>query len=364
MSTFIVLRCGPIDARWLQREVGKFTEDDIVNLDTGHALVRMGLARDTFNVITPRRAFPENDFRDRIVQLSRQRYCHHVSEVEKLLARRNEEERFWIVDGQGNVFTGDDVKKGRAPSPRPQRTRPSDTPEQPTPETEDSGAQATAREETARVSSEGERVAERIPEDEKRGVVEAEKDALFRRASRKAKVTKEKGESQHRYLQSLIKRIAEEYGFRATIEKPTPDRQGRVDVSLEGRSKRIAFEVSMTTTDEQELSNITKCISAGYDKIVSCSPERRTLNKVMALAEKRLSEADLEKVLFLRPEELPFFLEREAAEESNREETVKGYRVKVQYQPVDEAEKRAKREAVAQVILQALRRLKDKDPTE
>ena len=41
------------------------------------------------------------------------------------------------------------------------------------------------------------------------------------------------------------------------------------------------------------------------------------------------------------------------------EERVKGYKVKVQYQPLEEEEKKAKREAVAQVILQSLRRQKE-----
>jgi len=38
---------------------------------------------------------------------------------------------------------------------------------------------------------------------------------------------------------------------------------------------------------------------------------------------------------------------------------VKGYRVKVQYQAVQESEKKVKREAVAQVILKAMRRMKE-----
>lgn len=61
-----------------------------------------------------------------------------------------------------------------------------------------------------------------------------------------------------------------------------------------------------------------------------------------------------------QPRELP---PKEGRREE-RSERVKGYRVKVQYQPVAEGEKQARREAVGQVILQALRRLKDKEPTE
>ncbi|GAI23102.1 unnamed protein product, partial [marine sediment metagenome] len=138
---------------------------------------------------------------------------------------------------------------------------------------------------------------------------------------------------------------------------PTPDGVGRVDVGLERDGKRIACEVSLTSTDKQELSNIEKCLTAGYDKILLCSPDKRTLDKVKSLTIQKLKESDKEKVLFFQPEELFSYLEEEAALVKSKEERVKGYKVKVRYQPVGETEKKVKREAVGQVILQALRRL-------
>ena len=45
-------------------------------------------------------------------------------------------------------------------------------------------------------------------------------------------------------------------------------------------------------------------------------------------------------------------------EEFSVQERAKGYKVKVKFQPVAEEEKRTKREAVAQVIVEALRRLR------
>ncbi len=60
------------------------------------------------------------------------------------------------------------------------------------------------------------------------------------------------------------------------------------------------------------------------------------------------------------PDELFFFLEEKAAVEAYKEDRVKGYKVRVHYQPVKESEKKAKREAVAQVMLQALKRMKEK----
>lgn len=81
-------------------------------------------------------------------------------------------------------------------------------------------------------------------------------------------------------------------------------------------------------------------------------------------SKRTLAQNLTEKVLFLQPDELLFYPDQEAAREASREERVKGYRVKVEYQPVAEREKQERREAVGQVILQALRRLKDKDPAE
>ena len=60
------------------------------------------------------------------------------------------------------------------------------------------------------------------------------------------------------------------------------------------------------------------------------------------------------------PGELFSYLETEAATLAGKEERVKGYRVRVQYQALEEEEKKTKREAVAQVILQSLRRQKEK----
>ena len=132
-----------------------------------------------------------------------------------------------------------------------------------------------------------------------------------------------------------------------------------MDVSLERDGKRIACEISVTTSDEQELSNIEKCLASGYEKVILCSPERKGLEKTKALVVKRLKSSNQEKVLFFQPEELFFYLEKEAASFAGKEERIKGYKVKVHYQPVVEADKKIKREAVGQVILQALRRMKE-----
>lgn len=169
-----------------------------------------------------------------------------------------------------------------------------------------------------------------------------------------------KGGPQHKYLQALIKRMAEEKGFRAIIEKAILG-GGSVDVSIERDGKLIACEISETTSDSHELKNIEKCLAAGYEKVILCSQEKKFLEKVRAGSEKGLRRDEVARVLFLQPEELYFLLEEEAASLAGKEERVKGYRVKTSFSPVREGEKKTKREAVAKVILGAMKRMK-KEP--
>jgi hypothetical protein len=155
--------------------------------------------------------------------------------------------------------------------------------------------------------------------------------------------------------------MAEASGYRAIIEKPIADGSGQVDVSLERGEYKIACEVSITSTDQQETANVKKCLAAGYDTVNLCSPKKRLLQRVKKLATEKLEECDKERVLFLEPEELFSHLAEETPEEAEGEQRVKGYKVRVRYQPVKEAEGQAKREAIAKVVLEALRRLREEE---
>lgn len=169
-----------------------------------------------------------------------------------------------------------------------------------------------------------------------------------------------KVEREHRRLQHLIKHLAEQSGYLATIEQPTTDGQGRVDVGLEQDGKRIACEISVTTPPEHELANIRKCLASEYDTVILCSPEKKALEKIRNLCTKKLAEPELQRVLFLEPDALVMFFEEEAAKNAGKTGKVKGYKVKLNFQPQSEAEKKSKRQAVAQVVLQSFKRDKQK----
>lgn len=149
--------------------------------------------------------------------------------------------------------------------------------------------------------------------------------------SKDAPLRKNKPETQHRYLQNLIKRMAESRGYKAMIEAPTPDGKGRVDVSLERNGKRIACEISSTTTDVWEIHNVEKCLAADYTEVIVCSSDLKNLERIKKQIENKLTKEQQAKVYAFEPQEIFIHLDALAAKEATVEKVVKGYRVKVEY---------------------------------
>lgn len=131
-----------------------------------------------------------------------------------------------------------------------------------------------------------------------------------------------------------------------------------MDISLERDEARIACEISVTSTEKQELGNVGKCLAAGYDKVVLLASDAKVLNRLKETVSEELDAVCRERVLVLLPDELAGYLEEQEAEAAAREETVHGYKVKVQYKPLGEHEKDARKQAISQIILGALKRLK------
>jgi hypothetical protein len=135
---------------------------------------------------------------------------------------------------------------------------------------------------------------------------------------------------EHRYLQTFIKKMAEEYGYKATLEVPTSDGSGFVDVALEKDGNRIAVEISITTSAEWELHNIEKCLAAGYAKVVVCSSNGAKRAAIEQRINTSVPKRDQDKISVIGPEDISsLFNESRDTEPSTT--MMKGYRVKVQY---------------------------------
>lgn len=168
--------------------------------------------------------------------------------------------------------------------------------------------------------------------------------------SPKEKIAVQKDESHHRYLQALIKKMAESRGFKALIEEPTPDGNGRVDVHIERNGKRIAVEICNTTEPDWEVHNIEKCFNAGYDLIVACSDESKSLKNIQKKVDTLLTTEIRSKVVFFEPHAFFQHLDEELAKEASTEVRTKGYRVKVEYSAVSAEEAKQKNNSIVKTV--------------
>jgi hypothetical protein len=164
-----------------------------------------------------------------------------------------------------------------------------------------------------------------------------------------------KGGAQHRYLQSLIRELGQQQGFRATVEAPAGE--GQADVLLERDGLRVAFEVSVTTPTGHETANLRKCLAAGVDHVAlvlvkSRATGARYRDTVLA----GLEEAERCRVSFLTPEELPDYVQTLSPAPDSTEQVVKGYRVKVSRVVASAEETQTRRDAVARIVARSLSR--------
>lgn len=170
-----------------------------------------------------------------------------------------------------------------------------------------------------------------------------------------------RGGAQHKYLQQLLKRWGEEKGYRATIEKPVLGGVGSVDIVLERGDVSIACEISVTTTVDHEIGNLQKCLAAGFSHVVFVSSEKKVLQKARKLFEDAVGPTSAERVHLFTPEDFLFFLESLEVDQRTDEQSVLGYKVKVAYKQTTRDDQRARKDAIAQAIMKAMKRMRDRD---
>jgi hypothetical protein len=158
-----------------------------------------------------------------------------------------------------------------------------------------------------------------------------------------------------------VRRWALGKGYKTTIEKQILDGLGSVDVALEKEGRSIACEIGVTTTVEHEVGNVQKCLAAGFEYVVLLLVDRKAVAKAKESIAAALNEEERARVHVLTPGEFFAFAETLEAGVAGKDGKVRGYKVKVQYQAVGEEEKKAKKQAISQVIMNAVRRLKGGD---
>lgn len=112
-----------------------------------------------------------------------------------------------------------------------------------------------------------------------------------------------------RYRRS-IKRLAEEFGFRAIIEEQTLDGSGKVDVGLTRYETNIACEVSVTTSVTHEINKIKRLLKMPYQKILMLSPKANHLQNIRSRSKEVFSSEQFKRIAFYSTDECSeFFLE-------------------------------------------------------
>lgn len=160
-----------------------------------------------------------------------------------------------------------------------------------------------------------------------------------------------KGGPQHRYVQHLVKGLAEERGFRAVIEEAVSG--GQVDVGLHRGDLAIACEISVTSTAPYEARNVAKCLAAGFTHVLAVAADAKRLRTVEKAVRAVVSDEAAARVVFLTPDGVADALDAFAPplEEAT---IVRGYKVKVSRTFVSEDEAGDRRATVARVIAQSL----------
>lgn len=305
----VCFRLGDLDAKKLEDGFSHFDAHDLQNLGVGEAIVRMERNEFDFNLKTQPLPTIDSDQarlrREQITEISRKHYGRKPEQTQLLMPTG-------IAATDSAVTTSHDSQIEResqvipAPASPPARVAHQDHPKSP----------------------------------------QAKPAPLGR------------GGQEHKYLQHLIKRLADDQGFCVTIEQPVLGGVGSVDVTLEKGSRKIACEISVTSTPEYEVKNIEKCLAAGFDPVIVVSNNKRALTKIKKHALDMLTRESMERVLIIQADDLPSLLEHYAQEDPGTESTVKGYRVKVKRRAVTGEDAELRKAAISKVLLKTLHGLR------
>jgi hypothetical protein len=284
----ICFKLGDFDAKKLESGFSNFDSNDLQNLNIGDAIVRVGKNTDDFSLRTfPLEPVAKNENNRIIIENSREKYSRKISEIEKDL----------------NSFLTIPIEAKK-----------NFTEEKP----------------------------------ERKEEIQKEKTDISEKSREYLENFKEKEEvREHRYLQTFIKKIAEQRGFKASIEEVVEN--GRIDVSLLKDSIHIACEIAVSNSVEYEVKNINKCLNAGYSLICVISKDEKHLEKIREKATNEIERKDI--IHFFTPNQMTEFLDSLTQKEEKEVKRIRGYRVKVNYTTVNQTELKEKNQDIAEKVL-------------
>jgi hypothetical protein len=278
VGTLVCFRCGIVDAPILQRELGVFTTDDLLNLEPGKAIVRMGRAGAAFNLDIPAIQTPRVSFKAKIIRLSRERYCRKRSEVEAQLTRPSTDKV--VIGATRHIEQYDPVELAFLERVA---KHPDDAVTAICSALDLSGSKSSRiRKELCRKGLLTE-VETRLGRKGRRAIYAVPTFKGYQAIGESP--PRGRGGSVHKHFVEVIARWAMQKGYQ--IAKEYKLEEGWVDLVLSRDGQATAIELSVTSTAEREMNNMNKCLEAGYPRVVMLFLDRgvqqRYLNQVNEL---------------------------------------------------------------------------------
>lgn len=316
--TRIVFRVGDDDARKLADGFSYFEAEDVQNLEVGHALTRVERSDYDFNLSVPPPVESDGGQaigrRQEIVTASREKYGMLRTDVEVMLRQA------WEVES---------AKPAQVKAKQQQPDEPSPSPP-PVPKAPELPKVTEGSNDT----------------DSEKKIVESPRDLG-------------RGGAQHKAIQQRIKKAAEELGFRGTIEKPVLDGLGSLDLYLERDGESIACEISVTTTIDHEVGNVSKCLKAGISTVAVVCLDDERLRKIEAAISGSLGLEMAARVAYFLPDKFIASLKKippVPPKAADTTEMRRGYRIKRKAVTMSPDEQKAREEGAIRVIAESMRR--------
>jgi len=329
-GTRICFRLGDSDAKKLEEGFAYFEALDLQNLGIGEAIARMEQADHDFNLKTTSPAELPEDIarrhRERVIDLSRQKYACPLEKLESQLVREKEltgSQELAVAFPSAPIPPTAEVEKGEAESrPLASSEKPAtkSTPEKAEllPEeksflefiSQHPGMFITKVYKALRLSGyKGDKLKSDliekgliVQEETRRGLL-GRLAKILRLTDKGASVVKKlssagKGGDLHKDLQQMIREQAELFGWKARVEERISRSLESVDVGLDKDGIRVAVEISSTTKPEHEVENIKKCLEAGYDYILAVCSDDKRLSLLKTEVKKAFAFKERERIRF------------------------------------------------------------------
>lgn len=169
-----------------------------------------------------------------------------------------------------------------------------------------------------------------------------------------------RGGMQHKAIQKRLKEAAEGLGFRAAIEHSILNGAGSVDLALSRGSVSIACEITITTSIDQEVGNVVKCLKGGFGSVAVVAVDTKKLSRMEAAVTQSLGATVAARVKYYLPDQLIEALAAiprpvPAEPPTPAVKQIRGYTVKKKYPKLSPEEAKAREDAAIETIAQVLK---------